>query len=90
MPPAFTYDGAADAEGGGKPGDVALCAVCLEGVRRGETVRRLPSCRHLFHKECVDMWLVHAHATCPLCRGDVLLPRTAAAQTSSGDVLPPV
>ncbi|KAG2649868.1 E3 ubiquitin-protein ligase ATL9-like [Panicum virgatum] len=92
VPPAFTYEcAAANGEGGG-----AVCAVCLEGVRRGETVRQLPSCRHLFHKECVDMWL-HSHATCPLCRCDVPLPLTCAAkavtavaQTSSGDVLPPV
>ena len=96
VPPAFAYEcGPADAEGGGKPGGGALCAVCLEDVRRGEAVRRLPACGHLFHRDCVDMWL-HAHTTCPLCRCD-LVPRagaaktaTAAAPQSSRDVLPPV
>jgi hypothetical protein len=39
--PTFPY------EGGGlaRP----LCTVCLEDVRAGETVRRLPACGHLFH-----------------------------------------
>ena len=90
VPPAFAYEcSATDAEGG------ALCAVCLEDARRGEAVRRLPACGHLFHRDCVDMWL-HAHTTCPLCRRD-LVPRTcaakavtAAAAQSSRDVLPPV
>ncbi|OEL29809.1 hypothetical protein BAE44_0009170 [Dichanthelium oligosanthes] len=96
VPPSFTYECAADAEDSGKPGDSTPCAVCLGDVQRGETVRRLPACGHLFHKECVDMWL-HSHTACPLCRCD-LLPRTrsakavaaGAAQSSSGDVLPPV
>ena len=71
LPPAFAYEcGPADAEGGGKPGGGALCAVCLEDVRRGEAVRRLPACGHLFHVECIDLWL-RSHATCPLCRRDV-------------------
>ncbi|XP_025819246.1 putative RING-H2 finger protein ATL69 [Panicum hallii] len=96
-PYAFAYEcGPADAEGGGKPGGGALCAVCLEDVRRGEAVRRLPACGHLFHKDCVDTWL-HAHTTCPLCRCDLVLRKgaattvtAAAAAQSSRDVLPPV
>jgi hypothetical protein len=77
-PPAFAYD--CD-----KPG-AALCAVCLEDVQRGEPVRRLPPCGHLFHRDCVDMWL-HSHATCPLCRSDLLAPPSRAAKSA---VAPPV
>ncbi|KAL5211531.1 hypothetical protein ABZP36_022378 [Zizania latifolia] len=98
--PAFVYECPAEGGGGGgsKHGGSVLCAVCLEDVQRGETVRRLPACGHLFHKDCVDMWL-HTHATCPLCRCDVL-PRkhatkasasaAAAVESTSADALPPV
>ncbi|CAO2189217.1 unnamed protein product [Urochloa humidicola] len=95
VPPPFTYECASDAAGegaDGKAGASTLCAVCLEGVRRGDAVRRLPACGQLFHMECVDMWL-RSHATCPLCRRE-LLPRACAAKTSVtavavAHVLPP-
>ncbi|EAY85203.1 hypothetical protein EE612_010110 [Oryza sativa] len=60
-------------------GGWAQCAICLGVVRDGEAVRRLPECKHLFHVECVDMWL-YSHATCPLCRRDV-----GAAAAAAGD-----
>ncbi|CAN6169782.1 unnamed protein product [Urochloa humidicola] len=51
-------------------GDGAQCSVCLGAVQPGEMVRRLPICKHLYHVECIDMWLA-SHATCPVCRSDV-------------------
>jgi hypothetical protein len=33
------------------------CAVCINAVRDGEAVRRLPACAHTFHAPCVDGWL---------------------------------
>jgi hypothetical protein len=47
---------------------VDCCAVCLEELRDGALVRMLASCKHYFHAECVDVWLL-SHATCPVCRG---------------------
>jgi E3 ubiquitin-protein ligase ATL41 len=70
--PAFAYK----REGSGGGGDVgagsgwAQCVICLGLVHVGELVRRLPACKHLFHVDCIDMWL-HSHSTCPICRAVV-------------------
>ncbi|CAO2037876.1 unnamed protein product [Urochloa humidicola] len=58
-------------EHAGDGGAVVDCAVCLGEVEKGEMVRRLPACRHVFHMECIDMWL-RASVTCPVCRAGVL------------------
>ncbi|EER99258.1 hypothetical protein BDA96_02G292200 [Sorghum bicolor] len=44
------------------------CAVCLAEYAGGEEVRVLPTCRHGFHRECVDRWLLTRAPTCPVCR----------------------
>ncbi|KAG2319430.1 hypothetical protein Bca4012_054325 [Brassica carinata] len=46
------------------------CVVCIDGFRRGQWCRKLPGCGHVFHRKCVDFWLVKV-ATCPICRGRV-------------------
>ena len=43
------------------------CAVCLENFKMGEKCRLLPLCRHSFHAECVDSWLLR-NPICPICR----------------------
>ena len=46
------------------------CVICHEWISLGEIVRELPVCNHLFHKECIDNWLVQS-PTCPLCRNNI-------------------
>lgn len=43
------------------------CAVCLSRFEDADILRLLPKCKHAFHLDCVDTWLV-SHSTCPLCR----------------------
>ncbi|KAM6949043.1 RING finger protein 150-like [Aplochiton taeniatus] len=50
--------------------DFDNCAVCIEGYKPNDLVRILP-CRHLFHKSCVDPWLLE-HRTCPMCKMNIL------------------
>ncbi|KAF8044630.1 hypothetical protein N665_7398s0001, partial [Sinapis alba] len=46
------------------------CVVCIDGFRQGQWCRKLPGCGHVFHRKCVDFWLVKV-ATCPICRDRV-------------------
>lgn len=48
-------------------GRATECAVCLGAFDAAELLRVLPACRHAFHAECIDTWLL-AHSTCPVCR----------------------
>ncbi|QHN98594.1 hypothetical protein HN51_033853 [Arachis hypogaea] len=43
------------------------CVICLEELREGETVKMIPHCKHVFHPNCIDTWLL-THVTCPVCR----------------------
>ncbi|URE27182.1 Zinc finger, C3HC4 type (RING finger) [Musa troglodytarum] len=69
-------------------GSCAECAICLSAVEEGETVRTLPSCKHLFHVGCIDMWL-GSHSTCPVCRTAVEPPPAATHDVSEPSTVPP-
>ncbi|KAJ4701883.1 RING-H2 finger protein [Melia azedarach] len=45
----------------------ANCAVCLDSVQKGDRYRIFPGCGHVFHAQCVDLWLLR-RPTCPNCR----------------------
>ncbi|KAJ1978598.1 hypothetical protein H4R34_003145 [Dimargaris verticillata] len=47
--------------------DIASCSICLCNFQLGDEARKLP-CRHVFHKECIDVWLLNHSALCPICR----------------------
>ncbi|KAG9159126.1 hypothetical protein Leryth_026211 [Lithospermum erythrorhizon] len=46
------------------------CSICLRSFEDHEMVRVLPICHHVFHSECVDIWLT-TRSSCPLCRTSV-------------------
>lgn len=41
------------------------CSVCTDDFIKGQDIRVLP-CRHKFHPECIDPWLLNVSGTCPL------------------------
>ncbi|EOA15085.1 hypothetical protein CARUB_v10028453mg [Capsella rubella] len=46
------------------------CSVCLNEFQDEEKLRIIPNCSHLFHIDCIDVWLQN-YANCPLCRARV-------------------
>lgn len=54
------------------------CAICLTKIAEHDRIRRLPACKHEFHRPCIDQWLLRM-ASCPLC----LAPVTGGSSLSS-------
>ncbi|CAN4127193.1 unnamed protein product [Withania somnifera] len=48
------------------------CCVCLGEFEIKEELHQLPSCKHIFHVECIRHWL-YSNFSCPLCRSHVLI-----------------
>lgn len=46
------------------------CVICLTAFEEEESVRKLHSCKHIFHTSCIDQWLA-SHSGCPLCRTQI-------------------
>jgi len=46
----------------------SVCSICLCSYQSGEYKRTL-NCNHIFHKKCVDKWLLKSNKMdCPICR----------------------
>jgi hypothetical protein len=63
------FEGEGNDEGNSSSG--CCCAICLDEFEDKEKVRVLP-CKHKFHEDCLVPWLTERHASCPLCKMDVL------------------
>ncbi|KAE9613292.1 putative transcription factor C2H2 family [Lupinus albus] len=46
------------------------CAICLFEFEDDSMLRLLTICFHVFHQECIDLWL-SSNKTCPVCRKDL-------------------
>lgn len=54
------------------PLEQSTCAICLDDFTESQSqVRELP-CRHVFHNNCVDLFLLDTSSLCPLCKQSVL------------------
>ncbi|KAJ4482466.1 hypothetical protein J3R30DRAFT_2177534 [Lentinula aciculospora] len=51
---------------------VEQCLICLDEYDQQDSVRVL-ECKHAFHMNCVDRWLLEGRNSCPACRGKGVL-----------------
>lgn len=68
---------------GDKSDNGLACSVCTDDFVNGQDIRVLP-CKHKFHPECIDPWLLNVSGTCPLCRVD-LHPTSQDAEEAEED-----
>jgi len=60
------------------------CAICLDEFVKGDRVRVLP-CKHIFHLDEVDEWLIQLKKLCPICKADVTCPPRLAHPGPTSD-----
>lgn len=69
--PSFRYMGSdkdeQDKETAGTGVIGKKCSICTYEFEEGTKLRTL-KCFHIFHKECVDEWLLKIAANCPECK----------------------
>lgn len=56
----------------GGPANNTSCSICCEEYQTGDILRLLQKCKHEFHLECLDRWVLttlstERSPTCPLC-----------------------
>lgn len=52
------------------PNDTVNCMICFDEFK-GEDEVRLLGCKHFFHPECIDRWLIGHSNCCPYCRLEI-------------------
>jgi hypothetical protein len=50
----------------------STCAICLDDFEPQKTQIRILPCRHAFHPDCIDSFLLQSSCLCPLCKQSVL------------------
>jgi hypothetical protein len=45
------------------------CSICQDEIDKDHTVRQL-NCNHIYHKECIDKYLLEYSYKCPICRAE--------------------
>mmetsp|Transcript_28524 Transcript_28524/g.50651 ORF Transcript_28524/g.50651 Transcript_28524/m.50651 type:complete len:246 (-) Transcript_28524:24-761(-) len=50
---------------------ISTCSICQTDIERGQLFKRLPSCTHLHHSECIWQWFQKKNE-CPVCKASAI------------------
>ena len=57
--------------------NVADCVICMDPFENGTKVRKIPTCRHILHDECLIKWFEGPSQAeqqrCPMCNEEVTI-----------------
>ena len=45
------------------------CSICQDELTKDNVIRQL-NCSHIYHKECIDKYLLEYSSKCPICRAE--------------------
>jgi len=48
-----------------------VCAICIDLIQDSDQIREL-HCGHVYHSDCLNLWVERGHHECPLCKYDIL------------------
>ena len=65
------------------------CCICRENFQDTDIVRKINSCGHVFHLNCLDTWL-ERHTTCPMCRQDIRESNTPINESQNENIINPI
>lgn len=67
-----------------------ICTICQssESSPRNNEWRIIKSCRHSFHRACIDRWFTE-HCRCPVCRVDIRIVNSVPVSTEQTATDPP-
>ncbi|KAJ4714207.1 RING-H2 finger protein [Melia azedarach] len=83
--PVLTYAETTLPSGSPVSSERESCAVCLGEYADTDIVRVLPSCKHMFHKNCIDRWLTVRSSNCPFCRRQTVHQSNLELATTTGN-----
>ncbi|PIA58584.1 hypothetical protein AQUCO_00500488v1 [Aquilegia coerulea] len=60
------------------------CAICLNAFEHGQRLLVIPSCRHVYHTDCIRPVMLR-RSTCPMCRRQISLEDPAGRNENESD-----
>ncbi|KAL5752495.1 hypothetical protein ACOSQ2_023002 [Xanthoceras sorbifolium] len=82
--PVFTYGAMPWPSSSTMSSESEICTICLDEYVQEDIVRVLPRCRHMFHKDCIDQWLLKRSFRCPICRDSTIVQSVEITGTFQG------